>query len=209
MKTLVLIVLFLGEQAFAADKLEDIACGPFIDSIPYSSILQLPKSPDPLAQVLSILEDSSKQRCWSNSVWMVGVLGGQAQADYLIKRISIGSGELERAEWNAKSMAVLSLGLLANKGGARALEFLEMLVSRKNEKGNPFSWKPPEYIRDDSFNVYLARRAVQALGVSGRPEAKAFLEKFKDDSQLKDVVADALLLNDRVLKNGLASVYRE
>jgi hypothetical protein len=102
----------------------------------------------------------------------------------------------------------LALGLLAHKGGDKELPYLENLIGRMEEKQSQFSWKPPQYIEAIGLNVYLARQAIQALGVSGRPEAKAFLEKLKNDPRLKDIVADALLLNDRVATNGLASVYR-
>jgi hypothetical protein len=87
MKTFVL-VLFFGGRLVAIDMVEEIACNVFVDTVPYSEVLQLPKSPDPLAKLFAILEANSKQKCWSNSVWMIGVLGDYKQTSYLIALMS-------------------------------------------------------------------------------------------------------------------------
>ncbi len=199
------LALALLPTLLGGSTVEEIACATFIHGVPYTLVAALPKNPDPMAKLIAIVNDASKQKCWANAVSMIGIIGDEKQAGLIVGIITQGNGRITEHQWDAKFAAVQALGFLANKGGDKPMDFLKKLVESRDRPGF-LSWNSPTMV-GGNHQLYVARAAVQALGISGRREALYFLQGIMGNKELGDVVSDALESNRKVARDGLAGFY--
>jgi hypothetical protein len=191
----------------------------FVEGVPYEDAARFGAAAVPT--LLAMLRDKREEQHWPNIVVVLGMIGEEAVVDPLIKFIEAASpARLPRAHYTAKTSAVMALGYLVNKSGnARALDYLKQSAkpeawSSRLRRGGIAEYQASTAERDMDFSKY----AILGLALSGRPEAAQTLRSLQRpaqtageraiQSQLGDLLAEALKEHDKISKQGLQAYYR-
>ncbi|MDT7809757.1 MAG: hypothetical protein QOJ70_3570 [Acidobacteriota bacterium] len=169
-----------------------------------------------VATLVSLLNDRAESFYWRNVVAILGMGRNPRATAALIAFIERGSGKLSREEYTAKSAAVISLGYLAGRD-TRALDYLLKSVNPA-AWSRRLGWLSPYADQSDTRNLQLTKSAIQALGLSGHPQAmrgllelqqSESLKIYQTDESLRELVDEALKSNEAVRKRGDAAYTRK
>lgn len=205
---LVRTVLALGLGVFAtstsAAGLREIVTTRYHHGLPYEHVTS--QGAGSLPELLQMLDDRALLPYWGNIVTAIGYLGDPQAVEPLRHFVGSRSGELPLEEFQALLDVPQSLGLIAARSDA-ALAMLQELADMKSPPGVPLAFTHQRY-RDEPLREALARLSIQALGLSGRSEALAFLEARRPAARLdwQDNYEEAIALNRRVQARGIAEV---
>ena len=211
-------MLLSGGLAGAGDKSQSRTPGvslrrfvkqSFFHGVPFEEASHYRSDRD-VATLVSLLNDRAEKFYWSNVVAVLGMGRNPRATTALIAFIERDSGKLSREEYMAKSAAVISLGYLAGRD-ARALDYLLKSVNPA-VWSQRLGWQSPYADQSDTRNLQLTKSAIQALGLSGHPQAKSkllelqhseSLKIYQTDGSLRELVDEALKKNQAVQKRGV------
>lgn len=169
------------------------------EGLPYARIRRA--GPAALARLRAILNDPAENEWWPNAVGAIGIIGGPDASAALIGFIQAHSERaLEPDTYRAALTAVAALGYVAHGGDARAMGFVADAARRVNAPSAP--------ARDLRLAPSaIGVQAILALGISGRPEARAVLEELQrsGDDAMRQRTAESLQTLEQVAKAGLAA----
>ena len=167
--------------------------------------------------LIEVLNSDADEEYWSRAASLLGVVGDERTVGVLITLIEKGgSPSISRAQNNARSSAMWSLGYLINRTGSeRALDYLiEGLTPKVWRERNVIGVVP---YRDsyEEYDLLLSTYAVFGLSMSGHPRAGEALRdllrsptpeqlQFRDAEE--DVVTQWLEVHDLVAERGLAGM---
>lgn len=163
----------------------------------------------------AILNSPKDAQCWSGAVWTLGSFGSDDAVEILKGFVLQGDGRLSRDEYNGKTSSVLALGWASNpsnatnKSNERAFQFLKGGMSPRFWGGVRWQSPLPGQHDPSSLSTYLARRSLQAIGLSGREDARAAMRDSPScaaGSPLQPECEDADKLIERT-KGGLNALY--
>lgn len=188
-------------QAYAQTGIEGVVRRHYTEAFPYSEIHRFGPSAAP--QLAAMLGDPAEREYWSNIASAIGIVGGPNAAETLIGFVDANSGRtLDGNAYRAALAAVMALGLVANGGDMQALNYLLAAARRMSEASTPAA-----DLRLEPSAVGV--QAILGLGLSAKPEARAFLEDLtrSSDAQLRERAAEALRVNRIVSRTGLAAYF--
>lgn len=159
---------------------EQFVAQSFVHGVPYAQAATYGSAAVPT--LVWILKNPAWESKWSHAATVLAVIGDQAAVDAVIEFIrEPGAGEVTRERRWARGNAVLSLGYAANRGNAKALQYLQYGLdprgwSQLGLRGLRSRAADGEIDDEESEEAALAGRAALGLALSGRPEARAALE---------------------------------
>src|SRR5215471_12914814 len=169
--------------------------------LPYAEIRRFGPAAQP--RLRAMLNNAAEKEYWSNIVGAIGIIGGPGASDVLIGYIKANRDRvLEPDAYRAALTAVTALGYVANGGDVRAMNFITDAARHANEPSS----------RSDSLRLSpsaVGVQAILALGLSGRPEARAVLQEMQrhGDDAMRDRTAESLRTLEHVAQVGLAGYF--
>lgn len=213
-----------GESAEAPAAVEAFVRRIYPHGLPYEAARRY--GPEAVATLAPMLRDPAEALYWPNIAVAIGAAGGQDAAPILISFVEdpgIGGGAVsEDAVQRAKTSALMALGYLANAAKSRiALTYLASGLSLSSWDRAPEPEMPvaAKARRDRAF----AKHCALGLALSGAPEARAALERQRQESMLAssaqrflgvdrpldpELLASALETHAEVAEMGLEAYYR-
>lgn len=157
-----------------------------------------------------------EERCLPGAALTLGAIGSERAVETLKTFIFEGEGTLTLGQYKGKSSAILALGWAANSSNAlaksneSALQFLLSYGSDPNFWRQRIHWHAPPELGPHDLSAYLVRRSLQAIGLSGRQDAREMVKAepiCRDPkSRFKNECEDALRFIDSTT-GGLARLY--
>lgn len=192
----------------------------YIEGVPYEQVIRFDaRTAAPI--LLEMMADPAEEANLPNIVVTLGMLGDDRAVEPLIRFIETSSSReaLSRAQYVARTSAVISLGYIVNKAGNKqALEYLMQSVQPQVWRGRQVTWISPFHSDPNDRNAYLSKMAILGLGLTGAPEAAETLRSLQmpasteDDRVFRDkvapVVEEALRANETIGRIGLVEYYR-
>ena len=190
----------------------------YFEGVPYEEANKYDASV--VATLLEMLEDPGEEEYGSNIVVTLGIIGDESAVDPMIAFIAKGEeGTMSRAQYTAKTSAIMSLGYLINKtGDEKALNYLKECLNPPvwNDRGpagaSPYGASVEERNRD------LSKYAVLGLALSGHASAAESLRSVQEPStveslqafrtEVSDVVSEALSTHEKIAEVGLGEYCR-
>jgi hypothetical protein len=196
--------LAVAAATASAANLREIVLTQYHHGLPYTLVKS--EGAGAQTQLAPMLDQRELLPYWSNIIVALGYVADPRSTETLRKFLGSRSGELSLTEFQASLNVPQSLGLIAARDDA-ALQMLQQLVDLKSPAGVPLAFSYQRY-RDDTLREAIARLSIQALGLSGRSEALAFLESRRPNarSDWHDNFDEAIALNRRVQTLGVAEV---
>lgn len=151
-----------------------------VHGVPYAQAASY--GPAAVPMLAAILRDPRWEPRWSNAATVLSVIGDPTAVDAVIEFIrDPGAGEVTAERQWMRGNAVLSLGYAANRGNAKAMQYLQYALDpgawqQLNLRGRRGRNADAAVDDDESDDELLSERAALGLALSGRPEAKAALE---------------------------------
>ena len=150
--------------------------------------------------VWSVLRDRRRANCWSTAVLVAGLRGDAETVDRLIEFVERGvSGPIGAWELSGIKNGLNALGLVANlrAGSAaaiRAFEYLDESTEVGCWKVRRLSWS----FRGDDYekllHIGMARVALNALALTGRPAAQETMFTARADPSTRIVLGDKAIV---------------
>jgi len=173
---------FLSAEADVDPTLpvEQFVAQSFVHGVPYAQAATY--GPAAVPTLVWILKNPAWESKWSYAATVLAIIGDTAAVDAVIEFIrEPGAGEVTPERRWARGNAVLSLGYAANRGNAKALQYLEYGLDPRGWgqlglRGLRGRAADAAVDDEDSEDQALAGRAALGLALSGRPEARAALE---------------------------------
>jgi hypothetical protein len=211
---LVVLALSLATSAQGPKSIREFVREVFIHGVPYESAMQYPSAAQ--KELMAILEQPADRPAWPNAATTLGMIGDDAAFDPLVRFVRRGEGTIDPVEYDAKVNAILGMGIMLNRKRAeeRALLFLRDGLN-PSFWAESIKWRSPFAQSDRERNDELVLTTVQALGISGHPEAAKTLASMKQQKFVQlgtasresaaAVVDEALNANAQVARQGLRS----
>jgi len=166
--------------------------------------------PQAVPDLVAMLADPSLEPHWVNVVATLGCIGDASAVDPLMAFMKRQQGPVSVDAFRAVLGVLPAIGQIAYGGDAAALRIITEFVDAGACKSYGIALAYGRY-HDDALAELLGRMAINALGVSGRPEALALLKKMSDDPALRadwrDNVTEAIDLNQRMNSLGPEKVF--
>jgi hypothetical protein len=191
-----------------------------IHGVPYDEARAY--GPKVVPQLLQMLEDPRQEPHWANIVVTLCIIADERAVDPVLAFIARDAkdGSVSRAEYGAKSSAVMALGYIVNRtGNKKCLDYLRASVRSGAWAERGVKWGAPEGASAAARDVSLSKKAILGLALSGRPEAAATLRELeaptKDPAQktlnaaVGGAVHAALSEHAKIQKMGLSAYYKE
>ena len=209
------------EQARAAQEMDtkDFVRQVFIEGVPYEEASKY--GSDAVLTLLEMLEDTTEEAHWSNIVVTLCIIGDEQAVDPILAFISKDvQGDLSHSHYTAKTSAIMALGYLVNKSGSRkALDYLKDCLDPNVWAQRELDWTSPYQASVDDRNAQLSTMAILGLALSGNSEAAEALSSLQApaatesarqfQTQVGNVVSDALSAHQMIAKEGLIEYYRK
>ena len=211
---LLIPVVWAGGPCFSegsqAARLRAFVEQPFAHGVPFKEAHGF-SSDDDMALLACLLRDPAETAHAANITAVLGLSGNPNAAGPLIDFINHGEGELTSVQFAARMSAVLALGSLA-AADRKALHYLLDHASPNSWEGAKLAWSAPGHLGIEGRDQELSKSALQALGLSGHPEAAKLLAQFKSSppgpgSDWRDIATEALQANLYIHDHGLAQYY--
>jgi hypothetical protein len=137
----------------------------WIEGIPESQASKYSSDSETKA-LIDILNDPREKADWANASLTLG-MAGNAHAESAIEEfITSGQGKLSPEDYNAKTTAILALGIFAKKTGSEdALHFLERMSTSPEWIRAKVKWRGPSGDSATGIESQLSRAASAALKI--------------------------------------------
>jgi hypothetical protein len=168
-----------------------------------------------------MLNDPNEEPYWPNIVVLLGMIGDENALAPMIDFIEARSdGKLSRSHYVAKTSAVMSLGYLVNLAGSEAaLDYLKRAAQTSTWADSEVGVAPFQE-RTSERNVDFAKHAWLGLALAGTDEAANSLRQLQAEplgreaitpaeTQLSDLISEALKENRMIAEEGLDSYYKD
>ncbi len=187
-------------------RADRLASAIYFEGVPFEEASDL--SDGDVARLIELLSDPAEIREHPNILVALGMSGSPAAfdaiADYALRG---SSGELDRLEFRARRSIAYGMGHLARVDG-RALAWLIQAATDPNV-GPQQSFRQMD---PDRVAGLLREGAISGLALSGRPDAARVLAEIiaapGADPEIVEYSSEALLLHERMSRDGPASVLR-
>jgi len=163
------------------------------------------------ARLAAMLRDPAERAWWPNAALVLGIAGREGAFEALVAADQAGSsGEVDRTDYKLRTAIPLAMGHLA-RSDPRALSWL---IARARDPAVDPGWSF-RALRGPPLAEHLRGLALEGLGLSGRPEARAVLEAIVGEESATrslaptDVAAhaaEALRLHARIAAEGADTV---
>ena len=177
----------------------------YVHGVPYSQARML--NTDDVLYLAMALQDRSRESSWPNVVDALGIIGSSEAFEPLLVFFESQDGEVSPSTFRALLQSLRALGHLALRGSDESFATLCAYASRQGSLPR-FSYGGH---RNEGLLDPLQRFAIQALGVSARPEAQQFLQALRQSpdfpAELEDNVAEALDAIERIRRDGADKVF--
>lgn len=173
----------------------------YFEELPYAEARAL--GPGASERLLELLHDSEEVEFHANAVLALGILAAPGTYEALLAWTQgQGGGELDRAGFRARRALPQAMGHLA-RADPRALAWLAARAERSVVPRWSFG-----LLREERLAALQRRAAIRGLALSGRPAARAELERLAErpdvatDPRLARVVQESLALHAAVAREG-------
>jgi hypothetical protein len=163
------------------------------------------------ARLAAMLRDPAERTWWPNAALVLGIAGQVGAYEALVAADQAGSsGEVDRTDYKLRTAIPLAMGHLA-RSDPRALSWL---IARARDPAEDPGWSF-RALRGPPLAAHLRGLAIEGLGLSGRPEARAVLEVIAgEESATRSLAptervahaAEALRLQARIAAEGADAV---
>jgi hypothetical protein len=191
-----------GVGADASHPVDRLVRQVYFEALPYAEARAL--GPGAAERLLALLHDPEEVEFHANVVLTLGILGAPGTYEALLSWAQqLAGGEVDRAGFRARRALPHAMGHLA-RADARALVWLAQHADRSAVPTWSFG-----VLRGERLASLQRGAAVQGLGLSGQPAARAELERLAGrpdvaaDARLARSVREALALHAAVFRHGV------
>lgn len=190
-----------------ASRADRLAAAIYFEGVPFEEVSDL--SDSDVARLIELLDDAGEIRQHPIILVALGMTGSPAAfdaiADYALRG---SSGELDRLAFRAQRSIAYGMGHLARVDG-RALGWLiEAATAANIAPQRSFRQLDPERVAR-----LMRQGAITGLALSGRPNAARVIAEViaapGADAEIVERGKEALLLHERMSREGPASVLRD
>lgn len=211
---LVVLALSVATWAQAPQPIREFVHQTYIHGVPYDAATRYPSAVQ--NELIAMLDAPAERSAWANAATTLGMIGDDGALDPLVRFVQRGDSRIEPNEYDAKINAILGIGIMLHRRRAEgsALAFLRNGLN-PSFWAKSVRWRSPFAESDRDRDDELVLTTVQALGISGHPEAAKALSSMKEAkfAQLRTVsrasaeatVDEALQANGQVARRGLQS----
>jgi HEAT repeat protein len=166
--------------------------------------------PQAVPDLAAMLADPSLEPYWVNIVATLGCIEDASAVQPLLDFMKRQQGPIAGSTFRAVLSVLPALGQIAYGGDSAALKIITDFLDPSAYKSYGINFVYSRY-HDDALGEILGRMAINALGVSGRPEALALLKQMLNDPTLRldwlDKVNEAIDLNKKMSSLGPENVF--
>jgi hypothetical protein len=205
---LFLLLMSLRGITQSKESVREFVSRHYIHGMPYDQAQSYGKQAIP--ELLAMLQDQSVQQYWPNIVMTLGYIGDASAAGPLIKFMESSYGELSLEKFRTILRVFQALGHMSQSGNPELLKVLREYTSLNSWRVKNLRFSYNQY-KGAALSEVLARQAIVGLGISGRVEANARLKELTRARDTRkdwsDNLAEAIMLNDRVNREGAKKVF--
>jgi len=166
--------------------------------------------PQAVPELVAMLKDPSLEPHWTRIVTTLGFIEDASAVQPLMDFMKRQKGAISADAFRGVLSVLPAIGQIAYRGDPAALKIIKDFVDPNAYKSYRIRFAYGRY-HDDAVGEVMGRMAINALGVSGRPEALALLKGMLNDPALRkdwrDNVTEAIDLNVRASTLGPEKVY--
>ena len=205
--------------AAPALTIEEFVRAVHIHGVPYDKASAY--GAEAVPQLLEMLNDPKYEAASANIVVTLCIIADERAVDPVLAFIeSGGDAGLSRAQYTARSSALISLGYIVNKtGNEKCLNYLRASVQQGAWAERDLSWDSPFAASRGGRDTDLSTKAILGLALSGTPAAADALRELQkpsaDPAQMSlnravsPAVKTALAEHERIQRLGLSAYYKE
>jgi HEAT repeat protein len=168
--------------------------------------------PEAVPELVAMLDDPVLEPHWTKVVATLGCIRDASAVEPLMAFLQRQQGEVSADAFRASLGVLLAIGQIAAGGDKTALAIVTDFVHSDGCAEHGVGLAYARY-RDDALSEVMGRMAINALGLSGRPQALALLKRMGNDPTLRsdwlDNVEEAITLNERVRSLGPTKAFAE
>lgn len=186
----------------------------FHHGIPYA--LGHGLGPQAVPELLAMLERTEERPYWANVIRILGMIGDARAVPGLIAFVETRlTGEVDAETFQALIQVNQSLGLLANDPASVAFDYLSRAASLSAWRSKQLRWTFPS-LRGEEREILMLKLTINGLGNAGNARSAARLTELQRDLSadtalfpyVRGNLSDALLLNERIQRDGYARVFQ-
>ena len=164
----------------AMESMDDILHRTYIHGVPPE--IEKKFSSKDVPKLIEILNNSNEQKKWPNIVTILGTIGDLQAVGPLTEFIIKGEGRLSRHAYDAKTVAITSIGRIINsyKSQSNKSELRFLLEGLDPEAWiSKINWENPYNLNEEEQKVQLSRAAIWGLALTGTKIAEDSLNSFR------------------------------
>lgn len=180
----------------------------YVEGIPYREARAY--GPIAVPRLLALLGEPRMEPYQVNVITTLGFIGDSSATSPLLRFLTGQRGEISNDRFQALLAVLPALGHIAQGTDRTAFRAIVDFAKRNPRRGQPPRFSYQKY-RGELLVSVIKETAIQALGISGQPDARRVLEMIMRDANLspalRNNVQEALDLNRRVQRDGPDRVF--